>query len=128
MWNMTGFIIYSQLNVLLLEVERTMVFSCFIDEEMSQVSVSGLYRIAQLAILCAEDWDRSPRSRTLHFYSRYFGSSWHRRLKDLWSKAFCPKALWSYTALVSTRKPVAVTSSASPNNILPLVWHPPAWN
>lgn len=52
MWNLTRCIIYSQLNVLLLEAER-MVFSSFTDEEMNQISVNDLCRIAQLAILGA---------------------------------------------------------------------------
>lgn len=55
MWSITIFIVYSQLNVLLLAVERNMVFSCFIGEEINQMSASGLYEIAQLAVLSAEN-------------------------------------------------------------------------
>lgn len=67
MWNLTRCIIYRQLNVLLLEAERTVVFSGFTDEEMNQISVSGLCRIAHPAILGAGKKRDSPSPLTLLF-------------------------------------------------------------
>lgn len=108
MWNMTRFVIYSQLNVLLPESERTMIFSCFINEEKR---VSDLYKIAQPAILHAENWHKSLRSLILVFSWCYFNSSLYRRFKHLWLETVCPKASWSYTGLDSSEREVAPSSS-----------------
>lgn len=61
LWIMTRFIIYSRLNVLLLEVESTRVFHCFVDEEMTHMSISDLYRMpSQLFCVPRRTETRAP--------------------------------------------------------------------
>lgn len=123
MWNLTRCIIYSQLNVLLLEAER-MVFSSFTDEEMNQISVSDLCRIAHPAILGA-----GTRAPDL-WHSLFDDVLALHGTEDLKMHGQRQFVLMSYEVtlvLFSSRKAVAVSSSVCitfPDNVLSLAWHP----
>lgn len=123
MWNLTRCIIYSQLNVLLLEAER-MVFSSFTDEEMNQISVSDLCRIAQLAILGAGM--RAPDLWHSLFDDIILALYGTEDLKTHGQRQFVLTSYEVTLGLFSSRKAVAVSSSvcvASPDNVLSLAWH-----